>query len=143
MLAPILEQLEREYSDRVSFVKVDTDIEAQLAADYSVRSLPTVKLFMGGEAVAEFSGVLPPEEIRRFLDERLPRSSDAVVEQARAAVNSGDPEQGVQLLLDALERDPENYRIHPEAAALLIGLNRLDEAEKLHRSAVGRAEKAI
>lgn len=131
MLSPILDQLEREYSDRASFVKVDTDAEAQLAVDYSVRSLPTVKLFMGGEAVAEFSGVMPPEEIRRFLNERLPRSSDSTVEQARAAVNGGNIEQGLELLRDALERDPGNYRIHPEAAALLIELGRLDEAEAI------------
>lgn len=131
MLAPILEQIEREYSGRVSFVKVDTDIEAQLASDYSVRSLPTVKLFMGGEAVAEFSGVMPPEEIRRFLDDRLPRSSDAVVEQARAEANCGNLEQGLRLLQEVLKLDPENYRIHPEAASLLIDLRRLDEAEAM------------
>jgi putative thioredoxin len=91
--------------------------------------------------VGEFSGVMPPEEIRRFLDERLPRSSDSTVEKARAAAGAGNVEQALQHLRDALERDPENYRIHPEAAALLIELDRLDEAESVIKSVPANLER--
>lgn len=140
MLSPILEQLEQEYAGRISIVKVDTDAEAGLAMDYMVRSLPTVKLFVHGEVVGEFSGVLPPEEIRRFLDEHLPRSSDSDLEKAMDLAERGDPQQALAMLRGAIESDPENYRLHSKLAALLIEHGRLDEAESVIKTVPANLE---
>ena len=49
-LAPVIERLEKEYGDRVKFVKIDTDDNASLADEYSVDTIPTLILFRGGEA---------------------------------------------------------------------------------------------
>ena len=50
-LAPVIERLEKEYGDRVKFVKIDTDDNASLADEYSVDTIPTLIVFRGGEAL--------------------------------------------------------------------------------------------
>ena len=58
-------------------VVVGTDeelsVEQQaIAAQFGIRSIPTVKLFKDGRPVDEFAGALPEGEIRAFLDRHLP-----------------------------------------------------------------------
>lgn len=133
MLAPILEQLAQEFAGRLDMVKVDIDREPQLAAMCGIRSVPTVILFKGGRAATQFSGVLPPEAIRRVLEPFLPRPSDGVIERARALLDSGNAAQAVALLKEALAAEPDNYRIHPELGRALLAAGALDEVETLLR----------
>jgi putative thioredoxin len=133
MLAPILEQLARELAGRIDMVKVDIDREPQLAAMFGIRSVPTVILFQGGRPATQFSGVLPPEAIRRVLEPFLPRASDAVIERARTLLDGGDAAQAVALLRDAHAAEPDNYRIHPVLGRALLATGALDDAETLLR----------
>ena len=71
MLNPILAKLAGEFIGKFQLAKLDTDSEQQIATQYGVRSLPTVKLFRDGEAVGEFLGVRPEKEIRNFLERHL------------------------------------------------------------------------
>jgi putative thioredoxin len=134
MLAPLLEQLAREYDGRLKVVKVDSDAQPQLAAAHGVRALPTVKLFRDGEVANEFSGVQPLSGIKAFVEPWLPRASDNVLDEAAALAEEGDRGRAVALLREALEADSENYRIHPQLAELLIREGRYDEAESILRS---------
>ena len=133
MLSPILEKLAQEYADRFAVVKVDIDQEPQLAANFGIRSVPTVMLFSRGRIATQFSGVLPPDGIRRLLEPHLPRTSDALVEQARALLKDSGAVQACKLLKKALAQDPENYRIHPELGTTLLHTGALDELENLLR----------
>jgi thioredoxin len=58
-IRPILEQLEEESGDRVSFVGLDIDASPELAARYEVLSIPTVVLFEDGEARQALVGARP------------------------------------------------------------------------------------
>lgn len=58
-IRPILEQLEEESGDRVSFVGLDIDASPELAARYEVLSIPTVMLFEGGEPRQTLVGARP------------------------------------------------------------------------------------
>lgn len=51
MQGPILEQVKNEVGDIANVIKVDIDRNAELAARYNIRSVPTLILFKGGEAV--------------------------------------------------------------------------------------------
>jgi len=134
MLAPLLEQLEQEYEGKLKVVKVDTDAQPQLAANHGVRALPTVKLFRDGKAVNEFNGVQPLAGIRAFVEPWLPRASDNVLQDAAALAEQGERGRALELLNQALAADPEDYRIHPVLAELLIREARYDEAEQLIRA---------
>ena len=68
MVAPILDELAEEYSDKVDFVKVDIDQNPKTAARYSVMSIPTLLIFKNGEPVSHLVGVRPKGELKRNLD---------------------------------------------------------------------------
>ena len=59
MLAPIVEELDKEYDGKVVIAKVDVDNHQEYAAKYGVRNIPTVLIFSGGEVVDKQVGVAP------------------------------------------------------------------------------------
>lgn len=63
MLAPVLEELEKELSDKVSICKVDVADQDGLAADYSVMGIPTLILFENGEPTKKIVGFRSKEAI--------------------------------------------------------------------------------
>ena len=87
-LAPILTQVVEAYQGQLLLAKVDTDAEQSLAAQFGIRSLPTVKLFKDGEAVSEFMGVQPAQQITAFLEPHMPRESDGALADAQALLDS-------------------------------------------------------
>ena len=58
-IRPVLEQLEKESGDRVSFCAVDIDEHPEPASRYGVLSIPTVIVFEGGEERQRLVGVHP------------------------------------------------------------------------------------
>lgn len=71
MIAPIVEDLAREYEGRIKVAKVDVDENPQLAIDYSIMSIPTLGLFWNGELVDRIVGYMPAEELKRRLEAAL------------------------------------------------------------------------
>jgi putative thioredoxin len=129
MLAPILMKLANEYQGKFILAKVNTDEERQIALQYNIRSLPTVKLFRNGTVVDEFMGAQPEGAIRGFLDRYVEKESDQIRAKAMAAHLRGDTAQAVALLQKALASDPENDRIHLDLAQLQLAQGQADEAE--------------
>lgn len=131
MLAPILEQIAVDYAGRLSVVKVDTDREPALAVELGIRSLPTVKLFVGGRAVTEFSGAYPLAQIKALLEAYLPRQSDELRKRAIELRTAGRTDEALRLLRQARSSDPDNFRVHEQLADVLIDAKELDEAEAI------------
>lgn len=71
MLAPTIEEIAKEFEDKIKVVKVDVDANQQSAQKYNILSIPTVILFNKGEPVAQMVGVQPKErfeeEIRKII----------------------------------------------------------------------------
>ena len=63
MVAPILEEIAKEYSGKLKVVKVNVDDNQELAANYNVMSIPTLYLFKNGEVVEHLVGALPKEQL--------------------------------------------------------------------------------
>lgn len=59
MLAPIVEELDKDFDSKVEVVKVDVDAHQEFAAKYGVRNIPTVLIFKGGEVADKQVGVAP------------------------------------------------------------------------------------
>ena len=66
-VAPVLDQLAREYAGRVKIAKLNTDQNQRIAAQYSIQSIPTLLLFQGGRLVDRQVGALPKPEIERLI----------------------------------------------------------------------------
>jgi thioredoxin 1 len=71
MVAPIVEELAGEYEGKVSFYKLNTDDNPQVATTYGIRSIPTLLVFKGGERVGEIVGFRPKGDLKKRLDEVL------------------------------------------------------------------------
>ena len=71
MLAPVLEEVSKDYADKAEFVKVDVDGAPALSASYGIMSIPFVGIFKNGELAAKSVGFMPADEVKQFLDENL------------------------------------------------------------------------
>ena len=71
-LGPVLEELDASSGDDWTLAKINVDNFQQEAAQFQVRSIPSVKLFHQGKVVGEFVGALPKDQVESFLSEHLP-----------------------------------------------------------------------
>ena len=71
MVAPIVEELADEFSGKVRFYKLNTDDNVGVATKYSIRSIPTLMVFKGGEAVDQLIGFRPKSDLKCVLEKAL------------------------------------------------------------------------
>ena len=67
-IAPMLDDLVRESSGRVTLAKVNVDENPGLAARYGIRSIPTILLVKQGKVVDQVIGAVPKTRIKEKLD---------------------------------------------------------------------------
>ena len=67
MLAPVLEELEADYSGKVKIAKVNVDEEGYLANQYRISSIPTVLMFENGELKNQVIGLMRKEDLAKRL----------------------------------------------------------------------------
>jgi len=71
MLSPVLEEVEKEYKDKIKLVKINTDNSPNTSGKYQISAIPAVKLFKDGKVVGEFVGVVPEETIKNLIDKNI------------------------------------------------------------------------
>ncbi len=76
MIGPVLEKLAGEANGKWKLVKIDTEKNQQLAAQFGIRSIPAVKMVFQKSIVAEFTGALPEASVRKWLKENLPETEE-------------------------------------------------------------------
>ena len=67
MLGPVMEEVAKEYPD-ITFVKVNCDEEEELAAQFSIMSIPAVYMVKGGQTVARFIGLQSKSTVQSFIE---------------------------------------------------------------------------
>jgi putative thioredoxin len=117
VLGPILERLAERDRDRWVLAKVDTDKHQDLAARYGVRGIPSVKLFVDGKVVSEFTGALPERAVEQWLAKSLPGEHQKDLEAAQLLVAREDYTAARPLLEGILDHEPDNE----QARVLLAG----------------------
>ena len=142
-LKPVLEKLAAEYGGKFLLAKINSDDNQELAARYGVRGIPSVKAFIDGEPVDEFSGALPEGEVRAFLDRLVPGPADEMRQQAAAARMAGDITGALQLLAEASKLDPGHLGVRLDAADIMLDLNEADEARRLIASVPDDADPRV
>jgi thioredoxin 1 len=68
MVAPVLEEIDAEMSDKVKIVKLDVDKNQDTASKFGVMSIPTLILFKNGEVVDQVVGFQPKEAFVDLID---------------------------------------------------------------------------
>lgn len=128
VLGPLLEKLEAEAQGRIRLVKINADENAQLCAEYGVRSLPTVVAFVDGEPVDQFVGALPEGQLRAFIDRIVPNPAEMARRVAREALTAGKPEVARDALQAALALDPAHDEVRLDLIDVLLGMGEVDGA---------------
>ena len=71
MVAPVVDELAKEYDGRVDFVKLDTDHNPETARKYNIMSIPTLMIFKGGQPVSNTVGFRGKAALVRNLEDAL------------------------------------------------------------------------
>jgi len=71
MVAPVIEQLAKEYAGRVAFGKLNVDENPLTSNEFEVQSIPTLLIFRNGEAVDEIIGAVPKYQIESKIKDHI------------------------------------------------------------------------
>lgn len=69
VMDPILQELEKEYTGKLTLKKIDVDQERVLASEFGVMSIPALFVYKGGQVVEQLLGLQTKQSLLRFLTE--------------------------------------------------------------------------
>lgn len=128
MQLPVLLKLVEEYQGKFLLAKIDTDAERALAQQHNIRSIPTMKLFRDGQVVEEISGGQTETTLRTLLDKYITRESDNLREQAVQQITTGNTAAALEILREAVIKDPDNPRAQLDYLRTAMEAGLIDEA---------------
>ena len=70
-IAPIVEEIAKEFDGKVKVGKLDVDHHQSLATQFGVRSIPTLLIFKGGKVVEQIVGLIPKSQLVDKLTRHL------------------------------------------------------------------------
>lgn len=77
MVAPILEELSKEYEGKINIYKVDTEVEQELAGAFGIQSIPSM-LFCPQDGQPQMAqGALPKDSLKQAIEEVLLKAEKA------------------------------------------------------------------
>lgn len=127
-LSPLLERLTHEAGGAFELAKIDVEANQELSSQFIVQSIPTVVAIKNGKEVDRFTGALPEETIRAFIEKLMPTELDLMVDQARTSLISGDTAGAEHILRQVLEQHSDHQEAGTSLAALLIDRGDIDQA---------------
>ncbi|WP_063668880.1 thioredoxin TrxC [Aliivibrio fischeri] len=69
--SPVFEDVAAERNGQIRCIKVNTEAEQQIAAQYQIRSIPTIMVFKSGQRVDMINGALPKSQFDQWLNQAL------------------------------------------------------------------------
>lgn len=141
-LAPMLEKVAADYADKgVVLAKIDTDKNQFIAAQFQIRSIPTVYAMFQGQLVADLTNARTESQLKSMLDQLLRQLPiDSVEAQAEAELEpllamgeevlaGGDAERALSIFDQIVEMAPDHPAAQSGRIRALVASGRVDEAE--------------
>ena len=141
-LAPVLEKVAADYADKgVVLAKVDTDKNQFIAAQFQIRSIPTVYAMFQGQLVADLTSARTESALRTTLDQllrQLPIQSEAgdaaaelepLVAMGEEALAEGDAERALSIFQQLIDLAPDNPAVLSGHIRELLAAGLTDEAQ--------------
>ena len=145
-LTPLLEKVAAEYADKgVILAKLNVDEEKFIAAQFQVRSIPTVYAMFQGQPVADLTNARSESQLKAMLDQilaKLPVAGGAADQAAELAnqlgpllamgdevLAAGDGERAASIFAQIVEMAPDNAAAHAGLIRALTLAGRKDEAQ--------------
>lgn len=118
-----------EFRGQFIFGKVDIYEQPELAKQFDIQRLPTVKVFVNGEVQRTEVGQMSADELSEMLKSiGIYRVSDELRLQARDKHLQGDTTGAIELLTQAIQSDPANTRVALDMIQILLDINQIDTA---------------
>lgn len=142
-LTPVLEKVAADYAEKgVVLAKINVDEEKFIAAQFQVRSIPTVYAVFQGQPVADLTSARSESQLKAMLDQllaKLPISPGGAPAQDVApllamgeeVLAGGDGERALSIFSQIIEIAPDNGPAHGGLLRAMVLLGELDEAAAL------------
>jgi putative thioredoxin len=139
-LTPVLEKVCGEYTDKgVVLAKINVDEEQFIAAQFQVRSIPTVYAMFQGQPVADLTNARTESQLRETLDQLLAQlpvgggeqtapEVAQFIEMGESILAEGDGERAAGIFSQVVEMAPDNAAAHAGLIRSLVAAGRTDEA---------------
>jgi putative thioredoxin len=139
-LTPVLEKVAAEYADKgVVLAKINVDEEQFIAAQFQVRSIPTVYAMFQGQPVADLTPARTETQLRQSIDQLLAKLPVQAGEPAQDVapllamadeiLAEGDGERAASIFAQIIEIAPDNAQAHAGLVRALILAGQRDEAQ--------------
>ena len=141
-LTPLLEKVAADYADKgVVLAKVNVDEEQFIAAQFQVRSIPTVYALFQGQPVADLTNARSESQLKAVLDElleKLPIKADGgepaqdiapLLAMGDEVLASGDGDRAASIFAQIVEIDPDSAAAHAGLIRALVLAGQVAEAE--------------
>ena len=141
-LAPVLEKVAKDYADKgVVLAKVDTDKNQFIAAQFQVRSIPTVYAMFQGQLVADLTNARTESQLKATLDQllaQLPVSSAAkdieaelapLIAMGEQVLGEGDAARALSIFDQLAEMAPDHPGVLSGRIRALVAADRDADAE--------------
>ena len=137
-LTPILEELVKSYKGLIKLVKIDTEKNQELSQQLQIQSLPTVNAFYEGQPIDGFSGAMPENEVKKFINKVIDASGGNKIEELKKAIedaeklfNEEDFESALNAFANLLSAEANNAKIIAGYGKCLLKLDRNEEVKEL------------
>jgi len=141
-LTPVLERVAADYASKgVVLAKIDVDANKFIAAQFQVRSIPTVYAMFGGQLAADLTSARTESQLKAMLDQllrQLPVQSDdsaqaaelePLINMAESVLAEGDVERAIAIFDQLAEMAPDHAAVAAGRARALVAAGLPDEAE--------------
>jgi putative thioredoxin len=133
---PLLEKVVNDANGRVKLARIDIDESPQLAQQFRIQSVPMVYIFINGQPVDGFSGVMQESQLKQIFAQFVaptPQEEDAKVMllSATELLESGNAEHALRLYQAVAEHDKNNIEAIAGMASAFILLGKPEKAEEL------------
>ncbi len=141
-LGPTLDKIAAAYADKgVVLAKIDTDKNQFIAAQFQIKSIPTVYAMFQGQLVADLTSARTESQLRVILDQLLKQlpiqseEADAAAEiepliaMGEDVLASGDSERALSIFDQLFEMAPDNPAVLSGRIRALVAAGRTDDAQ--------------
>jgi len=133
-LMPILTKLAEEYQGKFIFAKVNSDEQKELASQFGVKSLPTVKIIRNEKIIEEFQGAKTEGDCREIIERVIDHEWNLLHQQAIEKINLGELDNAIELLKQAYQLQPIDLQIKIDLVSILFQTDNSSDAMLLIES---------
>lgn len=131
-MADVLASLAKEFAEQFVFAKIDIDEQEGLRDRFSIKNVPTLLVFRGGEVELTQEGIMQEAELRVLLKGLgVFHESDELRQQARDKHMAGNTPEAIVLLTQAIQKNPKNTRVAMDMVQIFIDVGEVEQARGL------------